>query len=146
MKKNRIRLNESDLHKIVKESVKRVMKEGYSTPSLEDRLQYSKYSSALGDTYEGYDENVSNISEIYQRLCKLKDFADWAFEDAANEQNELKRYFDYILKCLNRGIACFGKIIKVNQMKTGIQPEVHDGPHRYKDMVDIYDPYNPRFN
>jgi len=143
-KKQTIKLTESKIQKIVEESIKKFIKEEYSTPSLNDRIKYADYSSNWGDSGSAYDENANNLREIYQKLCKLEDFASWAFEDAANGQEDLKRYFDYILKCLNRGISCFHKVIKINQMNTGIQPETDsDSPYRYVQRVDVYDPQDP---
>lgn len=146
--KQRIRLTEQDLHRIVKESVEKTLNksncnslliEKYSTPALNDRIKYSDHAT-FGDIANSKDENIDNLREIYLKLCKLVDFADWAFKDAANGQNNLKRYFDYTLKCLHRALACMDRVNTISQMNTGIQPQ----SPRYKEAVDVYDPYNPR--
>ena len=49
-----VRLTESDLHRIVKESVNKILSEEYSTPPLKDRISFANYANV--DDYNGEKE------------------------------------------------------------------------------------------
>ena len=52
MNKNIIRLTENDLHKIVKESVNRVMKEGVEFSSEDPQEEYMYYQNKLQQEFD----------------------------------------------------------------------------------------------
>lgn len=66
MKKNTIRLNETQLKRIISESVKKVLREGAfdTLPHLT-----SKYDPARKDEYSGLDNLIAEIEPYYDRLA-----------------------------------------------------------------------------
>lgn len=83
MNKKIIKLTESDLHKIVKESVNRVIKEGYGdypeiydkiqsikeymgADNLVERMSYFLYSEGLIDKFEEYLYSSGQMSDFDQ--------------------------------------------------------------------------------
>jgi hypothetical protein len=66
------KLNESDLAKIIKESVKRVLNEG-SFDALPHLI--SKYDASREDEYSSMDKLIAKLSPYYERLSNDTFFA-----------------------------------------------------------------------
>lgn len=66
--KNRIRLTESDLHRIIKESVKKVLNEadGYSYNGEDERKTLRLRFSDDIEREENYKENIKRFKEAYR--------------------------------------------------------------------------------
>ena len=62
-KKQLIRLTESDLHKIVKESVKRTLKE--SSYIGDEYYQYEEIMERLNSSYDEYETAISELQQWY---------------------------------------------------------------------------------
>lgn len=73
MKKNTIRINESQLKKIISESVKKILREGAfdTLPHL-----ISKYDPARKDEYSDLDNLIAEIAPYYDRLANDTFFAN----------------------------------------------------------------------
>ena len=54
MKKQIVRLTESDLHNIIKESVNKILKENFETEAFSDVYQPHNFSDPNKDYYDGY--------------------------------------------------------------------------------------------
>lgn len=155
MNKKFIRLTESDLHKIVKESVNKILKEEYSTPPLKDRTSFANYANV--DYYNGgiddkedFDSVAGILNQVYTHLIDIQELLpnDTNFELIGDSQNGSEKYFKYLTKCINRAQKCVSRIVNINQMNRGLQPRVFDPKNskpRYK-SVDIYNPENPQMS
>ena len=155
MNKKFIRLTESDLHKIVKESVNKILKEEYSTPPLKDRTSFANYANV--DYYNGgiddkedFDSVAGILNQVYTHLIDIQELLpnDTNFELIGDTQNGSEKYFKYLTKCINRAQMCVSRIVNINQMNRGLQPRVFDpksSKPRYK-SVDIYNPENPQMS
>jgi len=155
MNKKLIRLTESDLHKIVKESVNKILKEEYSTPPLKDRTSFANYANV--DYYNGgiddkedFDSVAGILNQVYTHLIDIQELLpnDTNFELIGDSQNGSEKYFKYLTKCINRAQKCVSRIVNINQMNRGLQPRVFDPKNskpRYK-SVDIYNPENPQMS
>ncbi len=71
--KKRIRLTESDLHRIVKESVNRVLKETNGNDTI-DREWYSKRGAILDDDEEYIARYYDIFDKAYHSIYKLENF------------------------------------------------------------------------
>lgn len=155
MNKRTIRLTESDLHRIVKESVNKILKEEYSTPPLKDRTSFANYANV--DYYNGgiddkedFDSVAGILNQVYTHLIDIQELLpnDTNFELIGDSQNGSEKYFKYLTKCINRAQKCVSRIVNINQMNRGLQPRVFDPKNskpRYK-SVDIYNPENPQMS
>lgn len=155
MNKKLIRLTESDLYKIVKESVNKILKEEYSTPPLKDRTSFANYANV--DYYNGgiddkedFDSVAGILNQVYTHLIDIQELLpnDTNFELIGDSQNGSEKYFKYLTKCINRAQKCVSRIVNINQMNRGLQPRVFDPKNskpRYK-SVDIYNPENPQMS
>lgn len=75
MNKNRIRLTESQLHRVIKESVNRVLKEGHSSSAVYD--EFSRIRAIIGDETlisalynwldaDSIEEFITHINRMYK--------------------------------------------------------------------------------
>ena len=76
---NRIRLTESDLHRIVKESVKRVLSEGVYSPNnlpeiLENMADYVNNCINNGDDVSGYYQEIVSTGLFEDSEGKTVDY------------------------------------------------------------------------
>lgn len=171
-----IRLTESDLHRIIRESVNKMLKEDYSTPPLKDRISFANYANVSDEGYiddkEDFDSMASNLREVNDHLDEIEELLfNGNFEGIGDAQNGAEKYFDYLTKCINRAKKCVSRIVKLNQMNRGMQPNVlgpknsspienndrssanpyykrgkgTDKEYRYK-SVDIYNPENTQMS
>lgn len=98
---NRIRLTESDLHRIIKESVKKVLNEadGYSYNGEDERNALrSRFSNEI-EREENYKENIKRFKEAYRfvsseytviKSLKRKPSVKYDAQLAFSEQSFLK--------------------------------------------------------
>ena len=106
MDKKLIRLTESDLHRIVKESVKKILKEIGTTPDYQKKLgalQARKVLNADGETSdELFDNQSKNGGEIYDYAKKQRSHMGDDTDEFGRITNPLyKNYGDGYLEYLN---------------------------------------------
>ena len=115
---------------------------------------------------------ASNLREVNDHLDEIGELLfNGNFEGIGDATNGAEKYFDYLTKCINRAKKCVSRIVKLNQMNRGMQPNVlgsknsspianndrssanpyykrgkgTDKEYRYK-SVDIYNPENPQMS
>ena len=90
MKKNRIRLTESQLHRVIKESVIKVLKEEFDTISNDDGMTfYLANGYATGEKWK-----ASSVDDAIKRCVKVSEYmatANWLFMCTPNGTQELGR-------------------------------------------------------
>ena len=102
MKQNKklIRLTESDLHNIIKESVNKILKENFETEAFSDIYQPHNFSDPNKDYYNGYV-----IVDGTRAVLGQYDNYDEAVEDA-NEMARQNKYGTYeVYGCDKDGYA-----------------------------------------
>lgn len=125
-KKNTIRLTESDLKRVISESVKKIVNEGYSTSPYKD---YDEIDNIYG---RGNDENSrgmlfsKGMQLIYKALNTKKsewNYAknDWERDIPTADKNE-EKYFDAINKHLKSIEGIWRLWQKQQTQKTGTLP------------------------
>lgn len=113
MNKNRIRLTESQLHNVIKESVKKVLKEGVPTSSKYDQ---NIVSATRDSSLQGYDTLRAAIEDlkITQEQIRSK---------ASGNTPSFDKYADYISKTIKRLEMIENRLKSMNIMDYGQQPE-----------------------
>lgn len=119
-----IRLTESDLHRIVKKSVKRIMNEAYGTPDAQTQQDADFRRRHLGvyPDGNGIDTSLDKIyyGEICNALSKLKD-------EAENGRIGKPYFGDAIIQAIdgfqNKMEDIFRRLKKQNVQDTGEQPD-----------------------
>lgn len=109
MAKKLIRLTESDLHEIIKQSVSKILKESYN----DDDVYMSNYSDAMSDKYESMSVN-SILDDIKNEGVDLGDCpgtwmpANWedVLEEATKIGYDSEMVRKTILEHLNLDIKC----------------------------------------
>ena len=133
MNKKQVRLTESDLKQIVKESVNKILSEAYGTPSTEDNKAYDNltYGSITGEPQDKYDKIATKISKIYGGL-------DAVMRETWSQSNPYsKKIHDLVSKA--HKIADFWK--KQEIMKLGQQPDLmYNLRHEKPDYSYLHDP------
>ena len=132
MAKKLIRLTESDLHKIVKESVKRIQ-EAYGTPTKADAERQSNLIDAQsvfgGDDELSSNENVDRMTKEVSRIMRISD--ELRTSSYAIEAYEPK--YSSILNSLSQKVRTVGQnMANQEQMKTGEQPVSMDNLRYWK--------------
>lgn len=102
MTKKIIRLTESDLHRIVKESVKKVIREGVYTPNLSNPKQYSKQINGSGRMQravnnggqaQAANEYISNTNTYYGAIAKIAKENNTTYTDILNDLQDKITYY-----------------------------------------------------
>ena len=154
MNKKQIRLTESDLHRIIRGSVNKILSEEYSTPPLKDRISYANYANV--DDYNGdindkedFNSMAGTLNKVYSRLIDIKEVLpdrSW-FETVGDYNNGSEKYFDYLIKCIDGALNCINRIVKINMMNRGLQPRIYgrtdSSPIGNNDRTDV-NPYYKR--
>ena len=90
MKKNRIRLTESQLHRVIKESVIKVLKEEFDTISNDDGMTFYLVNGyATGEKWK-----APSVDDAIKRCVKVSEYmatANWLFMCTPNGTQELGR-------------------------------------------------------
>ena len=149
-----VRLTESDLHRIVKESVNKILSEEYSTPPLKDRISFANYANV--DDYNGeiddkddFNSMAGTLNKVYSRLIDIKEVlpdGPW-FKTVGDYNNGSEKYFIYLKKCIDGALNSIKRIVKINMINRGLQPPVfgptNSSPTANNDRTDV-NPYYKR--
>lgn len=115
MNKNRIRLTESQLHQVIKESVKKTLAEATSAPSNWDR-------DRIDSIRNGEDYVSEAIREAIEKLTSASYDLESFFYNIGNI-DEYRTYVDYLRKTVKR-LKQVLEFIRSNQlMRYGQQPD-----------------------
>lgn len=102
MAKRIIRLTEGDLHKIIKKSVKRAIKEGVYTPNLDSPKQYSKQINGSGRMQravnnggqaQAANEYISNTNTYYGAIAKIAKEHNTTYTDTLSDLQSKITYY-----------------------------------------------------
>ena len=115
MNKKQIRLAESDLKQIVKESVNKILNEAYGTP---DKATQSKVDYLRTNNSEKGDEMQKAWIEVRNALFNLKSTAKW-YIDRPYEEAIVKATDEYEKKLNSIFKIWSNKLIQIN----GEQPD-----------------------
>lgn len=138
--KKQIRLTESDLKQIVKESVNKILSEAYGTVPRSDEANWEAADGNYLVPEGGADADYKRIGDIKRLLGKCLDFIDDAERGYDNEDRMVMRYYtllrkyieDYCFKTLDRMSA-------IKSMKMGMTGEhalSYDQTYRPKNVKD----------
>lgn len=91
--KRRIRLSESDLHRVIAESVKRVLKEGKGkfTDLYHDKNVPKPYGHKVEELQREIESTESYLAELRKELESYEDANQAAFEDYAQDRYGLSK-------------------------------------------------------
>lgn len=125
MKQSEIRLTESQLHRVIKESVKNVLNEAYASPDKEARhsleAQIDKFPG-----YEDFNDTWSGQDHLYYCMQSLK----WCLETFDNYKlwhlydDSSKNYVHVIKEHLRKAINLLQRLGNKEVMRQGEQPDI----------------------
>ena len=133
MNKKQIRLTESDLKQIVKESVNKILNEAYGTVPKQDKVSQNAYRGADFDKSTYSENNEQLIAEYMQKLASgiydVMDASEWfgyysegeIFGDGKNPS--LKKYSDLIYNKIQEIENIYQQIRRIMTMRLGLQPD-----------------------
>ena len=127
--KKQIRLTESDLHNIVKESVSKILSEAYGTMPHNDMLMHYDYSPYNHKSLDSNlnDRDYHNKGDV-PRYNWIPELAK-AYGDFKREVNEAfpysyigQRYMEKLRKELRNIEIILNRVIKIEKMDLGLDP------------------------
>ena len=133
MNKKQIRLTESDLKQIVKESVNKILSETYGTVPKQDKVSQSAYGGKKIDKSAYSNDNEKLKAEYMQKLANgiydVRDASEWfgyysegeIFGDSKSPS--LKKYSDMIYNKIQEIENIYQQIKRIMTMKLGLQPD-----------------------
>ena len=121
MEKKLVKLTEGDLHRIVKESVKKIMQEAYGTPTRADdkRLSYLDDAGGLGGEEELRGTSADNITK---KIAHISGLASELHYTAMALGDEYDRYSTILDNLAQKIDYVATNMSNQEQMKTGEQP------------------------
>lgn len=126
--KKQIRLTESDLKQIVKESVNKVLSEAYGTMNAQDSADMARLDNPYSDyvpkenRYNSGKDSSYDVNKIMELWHYLNDFnydSDTVYYLHQINQN----YAEAIMKHIDKARILLEKIIKIAKMNMGQQPD-----------------------
>ena len=157
MNKKQIRLTESDLKQIVKESVNKILSETYGTVPKQDKVSQSAYGGKKIDKSAYSNDNEKLKAEYMQKLANgiydVRDASEWfgyysegeIFGDSKSPS--LKKYSDMIYNKIQEIENIYQQIRRIMTMKLGLQPDSrYDMKHRSMDAdrkASYHDTFDP---
>ena len=133
MNKKQIRLTESDLKQIVKESVNKILSETYGTVPKQDKVSQSAYGGKKFDKSAYSNDNEKLKAEYMQKLANgiydVRGASEWfgyysegeIFGDSKSPS--LKKYSDMIYNKIQEIENIYQQIKRIMTMKLGLQPD-----------------------
>lgn len=103
--RRRVKLTESDLHRIIKESVRRVLKEGNSQDPQQAYFEICKHIRMAKDLVQ----DLYNAGEVSSEWLSIATTIDNGL-DAIEEKLELKEYDEETNTRFARGIRKFNQV------------------------------------
>jgi hypothetical protein len=133
MNKKQIRLTESDLKQIVKESVNKILYEAYGTMPTQDKVSQNVYGGADFDKSAYSNDNEQLIAEYMQKLASgiynVMGASEWfgyysEGEILGDSKNpSLKKYSDMIYNKIQEIENIYQQIRRIMTMRLGLQPD-----------------------
>ncbi|SDL94562.1 hypothetical protein [Segatella bryantii] len=140
MNKKQIRLTESDLKQIVKESVNMILNEAYGTASKSDDADYENftpYNSYNGKAVKGMNpggnvgfHDTMAFREVMSSLKNAKHYASigageqaWLKNVPFEEKTMIQKYYSKALNDIDKAMQLMLRVGKIYRMNTGEQPE-----------------------
>lgn len=137
--KKLIRLTESDLKQIVKESVSKILSEAYGTPSKSDTADYDNftpYNSYNSGRLKmkpggnvGFHETMA-FKEVMYSLKNAKHYASIGAKEEAwlknvpfEQKTMVQKYYLKALNDIDKALQLMIRVGKIYRMNTGLQPE-----------------------
>ena len=141
MNKKQVRLTESDLKQIVKQSVNKILNEAYGTPSRFNR----EYLNSFKEKQPIHDNDYNGIISIYNQLLNVRNsVSEWHTtrmftpnEDGERYYDEVKssKYASLICKYIRKAMDICQMVMDKSVMDAGEQPE----SYRSADSKDYFD-------
>lgn len=133
MNKNRISLSESQLQQVIKESVKRVLNEAYSTLPSDTRMKIGHYTNPQNIFSDDYYEQAPADEPIHHDMAdndyaltykKLRNLSDEIAGKVSgyNLKGKEREYFEKMLDCLERACKYCHHMIRVRHLNMGVTP------------------------
>lgn len=129
MNKKQVKLTESDLKQIVKESVNKILNEAYGTPRMADR----EYLNRFKEKQPIHDNDYNDIVSIYKQLLNVYNYVSECYttrmdtpdEDGARYYDEVKssKYASLIRKYIRNAMDICQMVMDKYVMDAGEQPE-----------------------
>ena len=138
MNKKRIRLTESQLHRVIKESVKKMVKEPLGLASYTGEKEWN-YEDNIGGPdvwkkypklYKEWHEIVRNLRRLDFQLTTLRDKAVGTIERDNNQSEEVKEWYHAI----SRTAAELG-ILRHQLGTPGFDIEVPEGKYNFLERM-----------
>ena len=99
MKKNVVKLNESQLRKVVAESVKKVLKEGYQIPNNVDFTQKGNtggilpYIMEILKEFRAFSEKMLKINDSVEEYASLSNVEGNTFKGGVGNDHKIDEYY-----------------------------------------------------
>jgi hypothetical protein len=144
MKKKLIRLTEQDLHKIVKRSVNKVLKEAYSIPKNidmdnDERTGLIPYVIKMADLYRDFEEK---IAKIYDNAYAYYDMSDnFANDSLDDEERKFKQYFWQKFDAMFQSVS--EKMEKATDELFKLENEIEESINQHG--INNYAEYDPKY-
>ena len=140
MKKNRIRLTESDLHRIVKASINKTLNEFHSPKIYDDDDGFDRE----GYDEDGYDREGWNRNGVHVNGYNREQYSDRqkshkAAKDAlVGPSNQLKKNIDNYLNIL-RNLSKINKYVDLNEKNTYFSVLYNELGEALETLTDVID-------
>ena len=122
MNKKQIRLTESDLKQIVKESVNKILNEAYGTPDKGTRNSINSYRHL-----EDWTHQDSALKTIWSQLLDTRNSVDewvtYTNSPFSNDKSISRKYADILVKQIDTAIRTCKMIMNKRTMNQGEQPD-----------------------
>lgn len=135
MNKKQVRLTESDLKQIVKESVNKILSEAYGTMPKDDIKRAANLDAASQSRFDERGEEIEDIKndEFSRRLQDLQRDLTKCWWMANSLESHMKhneflgkaseRYANYVMDNISNASDGLDRIIAIAKMKIGQQPD-----------------------
>ena len=141
MKKNRIRLTESDLHRIVKASINKTLNEFHSPKIYDDGFDREGYDED-GYDREGWNRNGVHVNGYNREQYSDRQKSHKAAKDAlVGPSNQLKKNIDNYLNIL-RDLSKINKYVDLNEKNTYFSVLYKELGEAFETLTDVIDILN----
>ena len=138
MRKNRIRLTESDLHRIVKESVNKTLNEFHGPKIYDDGYDREGYDED-GYDREGWNRNGVHVNGYNREQYSDRQKSHKAAKDAlVGPSNQLKKNIDNYLNIL-RDLSKINKYVDLNEKNTYFSVLYNELEESLETLTDVID-------
>ena len=139
MKKNRIRLTESDLHRIVKASINKTLNEFHSPKIYDDDGFDREGYDEDGFDREGWNRNGVHVNGYNREQYSDRQKSHKAAKDAlVGPSNQLKKNIDNYLNIL-RNLSKINKYVNLNEKNTYFSVLYNELGEALETLTDVID-------